>query len=135
METWKTIPNYPNFEASSLGRIRRIAGRVRFITKNGKEAMRFRPEKLRKPYINEARGYYYINLTGKTESLHRLVASAFLADYSTELDIDHINGDKLDNRVENLRVATRKQNINNPNTKVFIITRERDRLGRFVKVE
>lgn len=115
MEVWKTIPKYPNFEASNLGRIRRIAGRVRFVTKNGKEAFRFRPEKIRKANINRSRGYYYINLWGKTESLHKLIASAFIGD-STGFDIDHINGDRLDNRAENLRIVSRAVNINNPNT-------------------
>lgn len=135
MEIWKTIPSYPNFEASSLGRIRRIAGRVRFLTKKGEEAYRYRGEKIRVASISKTRGYYYINLSGKTESLHRLIAITFVEGYEKGLDVDHINGNKLDNRAENLRFISRGGNINNPNTKVFILTRKRDRLGRFTRVE
>ena len=50
-------------------------------------------------------GYYQVMLGRKTSPLyvHRLVAKAFIENPDSLPQVDHINGDKLDNRVENLR--------------------------------
>lgn len=42
-------------------------------------------------------------------SVHRLVYQHFGKDWNPEMSIDHINGDRADNRIENLRMATRQQ--------------------------
>lgn len=53
-------------------------------------------------------GYVRGHLNGKTALMHRLVL-----DYSGNLDIDHINHNKLDNRKSNLRICNRSQNMAN----------------------
>ena len=49
--------------------------------------------------------------------IHRLVAEAFIPKPLGATDVDHIDGDKTNNRVENLRWVSHKENTNNPNTK------------------
>ena len=49
--------------------------------------------------------------------MHRLIAEAFILNPENKPFIDHINGNRADNRIENLRWVTNKENCNNPNTK------------------
>lgn len=55
-------------------------------------------------FVND-QGYALTSLSGKNKRMHRMVLQT-----ETNLDIDHINRDKLDNRRTNLRIVTRTQN-------------------------
>lgn len=63
-------------------------------------------------------GYLKVHLydNGKLRNryIHRLVAEAFIPNPEGYLEVDHISTNKQDNRVCNLRWATREQNVNNP---------------------
>ena len=75
--------------------------------------LRFGKVKSRKPYIN-GRGYYYMTLrknnVSVTKKVQRIVAEAFLPDYAEDLQVDHIDEDKSNNCVGNLRMLTNKDN-------------------------
>jgi len=55
-------------------------------------------------------GYMRRWINGKHVYVHRVIAKAFLRGYSEDLAVDHINGDKADNRSANLRMVTHTQN-------------------------
>ena len=61
--------------------------------------------------------YSYINFRWegkqKNKAVHRLVAEAFLSKQENATVVDHIDGDRLNNKIENLRWATSKENANN----------------------
>lgn len=55
----------------------------------------------------------YDKETGRTKSLHRIVWESVHGPIPSGMVIDHINGDKHDNRLENLRLCTTAQNLAN----------------------
>ena len=67
-------------------------------------------------------GYVIVSLNkdGKryTKFLHRVVAQAFIRNPDNKPEVDHIDADKTNNVVENLRWVTRTENMNNPITHV-----------------
>lgn len=64
--------------------------------------------KLRTWYVHKTRGYVESTFNGQTVKLHRCITGA-----KTGQVVDHINGDKLDNRRCNLRICTQAQNCRN----------------------
>lgn len=67
-----------------------------------------------------SKGYLFIHLCNgglvQNKLMHRLVAETFIDNPDNKPCIDHINTVKTDNRVENLRWCTNKENHNNPLT-------------------
>ena len=96
-------------------------GRVfkRYVIKKGNKPVGWTEFREVKPKPNARSGYLQVNLNGIRfpKLVHRLVAKAFIPNPENKPTVDHINGNKLDNRVVNLRWLSHKENCNNPNTK------------------
>lgn len=58
-------------------------------------------------------GYYLVSIKGKSYLVHRLVAETFIPNPENKPTVDHINRIRTDNRVQNLRWATRKEQVEN----------------------
>ena len=71
-------------------------------------------------------GYVYITIQYKRVKLHRIIAEAFIPNPDNKPQIDHINRNKLDNRVENLRWVTAQENSNNRTTNLEYGQRKQD---------
>lgn len=65
------------------------------------------------PCIHSNTGYYTIWTFDGQKDVHRIVAEAFIPNPEHLQIVDHINGNRQDNRVENLRWCTQKTNTNN----------------------
>ncbi|HCF3035401.1 TPA: NUMOD4 domain-containing protein, partial [Pseudomonas aeruginosa] len=85
-EVWKTVPDWPQYEVSNLGNVRR-GGSVKATYKDRK-------------------GYLKVKLWNHQASkgvlVHRLVAAAFIGPIGEGQVCRHLNGNSQDNSVENL---------------------------------
>ena len=112
-EVWKDVVGYEGkYVVSNFGRVYSLT-RVR---SNAGASYKGRMLKLQ-----ETRGYLYTTLLNgygihKRMPVHRIVAMAFLPNPYNKPTIDHIDGSPSNNHVSNLRWATMKENVNNPNT-------------------
>ncbi len=91
--TWKKITQNPNYSINQNGVIRND-----------------NTNQLKQPYVNQNTGYLIVDLwennRGKKYSVHRLVAETFISNPACKPTVDHIDGDRQNNSVENLRWAT-----------------------------
>ena len=71
---------------------------------------RIKDEKFMK-YSKNNSGYVYVSIDGKSIELHRIIAEQFLPNPNNLSDVDHINGNKLDNRIENLEWIPHAENL------------------------
>lgn len=113
-EVWCAIPGVPEYEASTLGRVMRRDSRSR---------------RALKPAFN-TKGYPSVTIcTGGrrvTSTVHRLVCAAFHGPRPDGMDCAHWDNDKTNSRPENLRWATRSENIMDKHRHGTMLTGDRN---------
>ena len=95
-EIWRLITGFVNYQISNIGRVRNTdTGKILKPVKNG-------------------RGYYCVTLSQDKvqiqKYIHRLVALEFLENPDNKPSVDHINGDKTNNCVSNIRWVNHSEN-------------------------
>ena len=96
-EIWRVVPNFEDYEVSNMGRIRRRSDKyIRALKKNKLGYVRIDLYKNHKPHWL---------------SVHRIVAQTFLENNECLPQVNHKNGVKNDNRLENLEWCSRSENI------------------------
>lgn len=110
-EMWKPVVGHEGrYEVSSLGRVRSLERRVRLVSKSGTEVSRAVPERILRPAEDSA-GYLSVCLGAvRSRRVHQLVLEAFVGPPEGQHAL-HANGDKKDNREENLRYGSRSDNM------------------------
>ena len=104
-EDYKPIPNISGYLVSNFGNVKNeLTGKVRKLT--------------------ERRGYLKLNISGKSYDVHRLVALAFLENPENKNFVNHIDGNKQNNFLNNLEWATESENTRHAYSEKLLIPKK-----------
>ena len=92
MEIWKEVQGFDGYEISNLGRVK--SNKTNKILK-----------------LQNMNGYKSVWMNYKTPKVHRLVAMMFIPNPDNLLVVEHLDDDKTNNKVENLKWSTQQENL------------------------
>lgn len=101
LEQWRPIPGFPKYEVSDQGRVRSYQGH------HGVVCRILRPKIADTGYMSVT--LYDVKNKRKSKTVHRLEMMAFNG--PSDLTVNHLNGIKTDNRIENLKYTSVQENI------------------------
>lgn len=108
VEQWQPVDGFDMYMVSNLARVKKVGG------PNGSRDITAKPWLARTGYLNVSLYTDERTATGRKKAfkkrVHRLVALAFIPGYEAGKEVNHLNGIKTDNRLENLEWCTRRQN-------------------------
>lgn len=111
-EIWKDVKGYEGlYQVSNLGRVKSLNKKVNTINQYGaihKRTIKGRNLKQRETHNGYLRVKFIKNKKIQKVRVHRLVAEAFIE--KPKLEVNHIDGNKKNNNVENLEWVTPKEN-------------------------
>lgn len=97
-EVWRELADFPNYLFSNHGRIKnRNTNRILKGSNNNHGYLTCR--------IKNNNGKFI------TKDIHRLIAKCFLSNFNNNLQVNHIDGNKHNNRIDNLEMVTGKENM------------------------
>lgn len=106
-EVWRDIEGFEGiYQVSNLGRVR---GLDRIVEQTNGKQKRYK-EKIKKQSITND-GYMYVSLCSKRYLVHRLVAETFLPNTDNLPEVNHIDENKTNNKVDNLEWCDRRYNL------------------------
>jgi hypothetical protein len=124
MEEWRDIEGFPRYNVSNLGRVRSLIGKTKLLN----------------PYLSCNNDYYSVSLFSKGKRhirlVHRLVLKAFKKNPNPGYfdRCDHINQNKRDNNINNLRWSNAVLNGLNGNQKGFYWRKARNKFEAAIKI-
>ena len=132
MEEWRDVVGYEGkYQVSNEGRVKSLERTVESVS-HKKPCLRHIQGYVKQLQENSRTGYLEVGLNKdgnrKTLRVHRLVWEAFNGEITEGLEIDHINAIRTDNKLENLRLVTHKDNLNNP---LSVVNKIKSLTGKF----